>query len=145
METAQWLQGMALSVCSSFIPAGPEVPVRPAPTYHAFHSTLPPRPSSQLLTVLEVGAHIPPLVSAQHYTQHTPSPPDDQSFGLVGVQYPTGPPPGTTSVQLLLLQHSTPTAQHVIYPPPCIRFRLQHAFPLTLHHCTGTPAITSHH
>ena len=68
MEIAQRLQGMALSVRPSFILAGPKVPVRPAAAYHAFHSTLPPRPMSQLLTVPTVGARILPLASTQHHT-----------------------------------------------------------------------------
>ena len=84
METALRLQGMALSVRPSFILAGPGVPVQPAPAYHAFSSTLLPRPLSQLLTVSVVGARIPPLASAQHYAQHAPPPPGSQSFGLVG-------------------------------------------------------------
>ena len=45
METAQRLQGMALSVCPSFILAAPEVPLQPAPAHHTFPSALPPGPS----------------------------------------------------------------------------------------------------
>ena len=40
IETAQWLQGMALSVCPSFIPAGPEVPVLPHIMHFLLHFRL---------------------------------------------------------------------------------------------------------
>ena len=80
METAQRLQGMALSVCPSCIPAAPKVPLQPA----LAHSTLPPRPLPQLLTAPAMGAQFLPPTSTQHYALHAHSPPGDQPFGLVG-------------------------------------------------------------
>ena len=73
METAQTLQGMALSVRPSCIPTAPEVPLQPTPIYTA----LPPRPSPQLLTASVMGAQLLPPESAQHCTLHgTPFPGD---------------------------------------------------------------------
>ena len=99
METTHTLQGIALSVRPSCIPTDPEVPLQPTPIYTA----LPPRPSPQLLTASAMGAWLPPPASAQHYALHGTPFPGDQSFGLVGAQYPTGSLPGTAPAQQLLL------------------------------------------
>ena len=115
MEFAHTLQDMALSVRPSGVPAAPEVPLRPA----LAHTAPPPRPLPQLHTAPMMGArHLSPA-SAQHYALHATPFPGDQSFGLVGAQYPIGLLPGTAPAQQLLLQHSAPPiTQHIIHPPP---------------------------
>ena len=98
MEIAQRLQGMALSLHPSFTPVAPKAPLRPALASQSFPSVPPPRPPPQLLTASVMGAQLPPLAYAQHPAQHPPLAPGDQSLGLVGVQYPLGPPLGTVLV-----------------------------------------------
>ena len=84
METAQRLQGMALSLRPSFTPVVPEAPLRPTLASQAFPSAPPPRPSPQLLTAQALGAQLLPPAYAQHPTQHPPLAPGGQSLGLVG-------------------------------------------------------------
>ena len=117
METAQRLQGMAISVRPSFIPAIPEVPLLPAPAFQAFPTAPPPRPSLQLLTAPMMGSQLPPPAFTPFTAQHVTPPLGGQPLGLVGAQYPIGLLPGIVPTQQLLLQHSAPpTAQHSSYP-----------------------------
>ena len=91
METAQRLQGMALSLRLSFTLVAPEALLRLALASQAFPSAPPPRPPPQLLTAQAMGAQLLPPTYAQHPAQHPPLAPGGQSLGLIGAQHPSGP------------------------------------------------------
>ena len=86
------------------------------------------------------GAHLSPT-STQHYALHATPFPGDQSFGLVGAQYPTGSLPGTAPTQQLLLKpYAPPIAQHIIHQPPLHQFPTPAYIPFCttpLHRYTG--------
>ena len=97
--------------------------MQPSVVLQAHHIALLPIPPPQLLTASAMGVPYRPPAPTQHYALYATPPLGDQSFGLVGAQYPTGPLPGTVPPQQLLLQYSAPhttqyTAQHAFYSSP---------------------------
>ena len=108
------------------------------------HSRLDHHPSYSLLRQWEHGVHLLDLHNTMHcmelrFLVISPSGWLEHSTPQARCPVPR-PHSNCSSSTLHLLSHNILSIH-----PPCIRFRTQHTFLHTPHHCTDTPAITSRH